>query len=368
MKIDRDYIHQLMNERVTGIISEKNEQYLQNTLEQNPELQKEWEQLQQEYAAWENSSSVKQHNSQSAFDIISYELQRRKLRKRKTLIYSAISAAAAILLLIAIYPIFKPSSSQEPVAINKSLQLQLANGQVVELSGKKDSIQLGTTQLSNKNNTLTYSTKDDPASQGKVNSLWVPPGMDYHIHLSDGTLVFLNSATTLKFPFKFAGNLREITIEGEAYLQVAKDPNRPFILHTPKGAVQVLGTSFNVNTYDSGMVKVSLVEGAVAFNSVKLNPGQAAISTTETTVTTLNENDLLWIKGRYKLDNTPLSEITKILPRWYGIQVVIDNNKIADKRFTGTILKSEPVEEFLDAIKITTGAEYYYKDKILHIH
>ncbi|MVT07345.1 FecR family protein [Chitinophaga tropicalis] len=178
----------------------------------------------------------------------------------------------------------------------------------------------------------------------------------------------MNSATTLKFPFKFAGNLREITIEGEAYLQVAKDPNRPFILHTPKGAVQVLGTSFNVNTYDSGMVKVSLVEGAVAFNSVKLNPGQAAISTTETTVTTLNENDLLWIKGRYKLDNTPLSEITKILPRWYGIQVVIDNSKIADKKFTGTILKSEPVEEFLDAIKITTGAEYYYKDKILHIH
>jgi transmembrane sensor len=354
---------------VTGIISETDEQHLQNTLQNYPDLKAEFEQLEKEYADWENSSAVQQNNSQANFELIKHELQRRELRKRKTIIYSLLSAAAVITFVALIYSIFPtPTQKQQQVAINKSLQLKLANGQLIDLSSKKDSISTDEASLSIRNHTLSYTTKNHSGSQDQLNSLWVPPGMDYHIELSDGTLVFINSASTLKFPFRFSGSTREVIIEGEAYLQVAKDPNRPFILHTPKGPVQVLGTSFNVNTYDSGVVKVSLVEGAVAFNDVKLKPGQAiTYDNGNTDVCTLNENDLLWIKGRYKLDNTSLSEITKIIPRWYGVNVVIDSEKTAAKRFTGSILKSEPVEEFLDAIKLTTGVDYYYKDGTWHL-
>ncbi|WP_186774158.1 FecR family protein [Chitinophaga pinensis] len=257
---------------------------------------------------------------------------------------------------------------------NTTLQLQLSNGEIVDLSAPQDSITVnGGTQLKNRNNSLTYSTKDKTNTTEQVNKLWVPPGMDYHITLSDGTLIFLNSATSLRFPFHFTGNTREVFVDGEAYLQVAKDQNRPFILHTPNGAVQVLGTSFNVNTYDPGLIKVSLVEGAVSFATANkqtiLKPGQAItyLENKGTMLTALNENDLLWIKGRYKLDNTSMSEITKVLPRWYGVKVVIDNPATARKKFTGTILKAEPIQEFLDAIKLTTGAESYYKDGVLHI-
>lgn len=379
MELDRDHIHQLMNEKVMGVISETDEQHLQNALKEYPELQTELEQLRLEYATWLEQPAVQQIDSEAAFALIEDELVRRKLRKRKWFTYSLLSVAAAVgLIIFFTYPLFinqsNKTNSSPKLAFNKTLQLKLSNGEVIDLSTRKDSITVnGGTQLNNTNNSLTYTTKDHTPTQEQVNSLWVPPGMDYHIKLSDGTLVFLNSATTLKFPFHFAGNTREITVDGEAYLQVAKDHNRPFILHTPKGTVQVLGTTFNVNTYDSGRVKVSLVDGAVSFASADkktiLKPGQAItyVETKGTDVTALNENELLWIKGRYKLDNTPMAEITKVLPRWYGIQVIIDNQKIAEKRFTGTILKSEPIQEFLDAIKLTTGADSYYKDGILHI-
>jgi ferric-dicitrate binding protein FerR (iron transport regulator) len=380
MELDRDHIHQLMNEKVMGVISETDEQHLQNALKEYPDLQAELDELQLEYTNWLEQPVVQEIDSEAAFALIEDELRRRKqIRKRRWVTYFSISAAATVALLIFfVHPLFTnqfdKSSSSPKIAFNKTLQLQLSNGEIIDLSTRQDSITLnGGTQLNNTNNSLTYTTKDKAPTQSQVNSLWVPPGMDYHITLSDGTIVFLNSATTLKFPFHFGGNTREITVDGEAYLQVAKDQTRPFILHTPRGTVQVLGTTFNVNTYDSGRVKVSLVDGAVSFASADkktvLKPGQAItyLDSEGSDVSSLNENELLWIKGRYKLDNTPMSEITKVLPRWYGVQVVIDNNKIAEKRFTGTILKSEPLQEFLDAIKLTTGADSYYKDGVLHI-
>ncbi|MCF6402110.1 FecR domain-containing protein [Chitinophaga filiformis] len=380
MELDRDHIHQLMNEKVMGVISETDEQHLQNALKEYPDLQAELDELLLEYTNWLEQPAIQQMDSEAAFALIEDEVRRRKqLRRRRGFTYFFISVAATVALLIFFtYPLFTNRSNKSDagpkLAFNKTLQLQLSNGEVIDLSTKQDSITVnGGTQLNNTNKTLTYTTKDKTPSESQVNSLWVPPGMDYHITLSDGTLVFLNSATTLKFPFHFAGNIREISVEGEAYLQVAKDQNRPFVLHTPRGTVQVLGTTFNVNTYDSGRVKVSLVDGAVAFESADkktvLKPGQAItyLDAEGSDVTSLNENELLWVKGRYKLDNTPMTEITKVLPRWYGVQVVIDNQKVAEKRFTGTILKSEPIQEFLDAIKLTTGAESYYKDGILHI-
>ncbi|SHM37358.1 FecR family protein [Chitinophaga sp. CF418] len=381
MELDRDHIHQLMNEKVMGVISETDEQHLQNALKEYPELRAELDELQLDYTNWLGLPSIQQIDSEAAFALIEDELRRRRqLRKRRLFTYTVISAAAtAALLIFFIYPLFinqsnKKTGSSPKLAFNKTLQLQLSSGEVIDLSSRQDNITVnGGTQLNNTNNSLTYSVKDNAVAKEQINNLWVPPGMDYHIKLSDGTLVFLNSATTLKFPFRFAGNTREITVDGEAYLQVAKDQNRPFILHTPRGTVQVLGTTFNVNTYDSGRVKVSLVDGAVSFATADkktiLKPGQAItyLETKGTDVTPLSENELLWIKGRYKLDNTPMTEITKVLPRWYGVKVVIDNQKTAEKKFTGTILKSEPIQEFLDAIKLTTGAESYYKDGILHI-
>ncbi|SDG49083.1 FecR family protein [Chitinophaga filiformis] len=381
MELDWDHIHQLMNEKVMGVISETDEQHLQNALKEYPDLQAELDEIQLEYTNWLQQPAVQQIDSEAAFALIEDELKRRRqIRKRRWITYFSVSAAATVALLIFfIYPLFinhsDKSSSSPKLAFNKTLQLQLSNGEVIDLSTRQDSITVnGGTQLNNTNNSLTYTTKEKAPSQSQVNSLWVPPGMDYHITLSDGTLVFLNSATTLKFPFHFAGNTREITIDGEAYLQVAKDQNRPFILHTPRGTVQVLGTTFNVNTYDSGRVKVSLVDGAVSFESAAkktiLKPGQAItyIETAGSDVTALNENDLLWIKGRYKFDHALLSDITTVLPRWYGIQVTIDNKEMARKRFTGTIIKSEPIGEFLELIKLTTGAQSYYKDGVLHIH
>ncbi len=170
--------------------------------------------------------------------------------------------------------------------------------------------------------------------------------MDYKITLADGSKVWLNSTSRIDFPFEFSAKTREITINGEAYLEIAKNSAKPFIVHLPNGSVKVLGTEFNVNTYDSNMIKISLIEGAVSFEgrkeSILLKPGFQAVSTPgkDYTQTFDSFKTLSWRDGIHYFDESPLSEIIKVIPRWYNVKsIVIDNSRNQNKRFVGLLNK-----------------------------
>ncbi|WP_161964008.1 FecR family protein [Chitinophaga flava] len=257
---------------------------------------------------------------------------------------------------------------------NKGVQLQLANGKVVNLSTDSGTIALQKIQFNNNNKTLSLATSTIDESKGNEKlTLAVPAGLDYKVQLPDGSYIWLNSTTTMRFSVPFSGASRDVFIDGEAFIQVAKDVNRPFFVHTAHSTVQVLGTSFNINSYDKDVVKVSLVDGAVKMKDgeeeVTLKPGQQAVATGKgIQVRPFDEmEELSWRQGLFYFSGATLSEISRVLPRWFGIPVIMDNNRIAKETFTGSIDRNQPIIIFLDDLKSTTTVDYYF-DNIGRLH
>lgn len=288
-------------------------------------------------------------------------------------------AAAVIIGVIAAGSIFLWNQFRQPaktdLAANgkPNIELRLADGSVINLCQQQGSIQTNAAQLNNNNKTLTYSAGTNAAATA-INTLTVPVGLDYKISLADGTEVWMNSATELKFPLAFPGSTREITINGEAYLKVAKDAKKPFLVHLPNTTVRVLGTEFNVNSYDSGIVKVALVEGSVNMTApsgeTKLTPGREAIYRAGQPIRqeAFDARSVLgWQKGLFYFDEATLQEIARVVPRWFGIQVVIDDPAIKNKKFVGVLDRNQPISVFQGDLKLIAGINSYVdKNHVLH--
>jgi len=268
------------------------------------------------------------------------------------------------------------SSTQiPPVVRQRQITLQLTNGNIIDLSRSQPALSAGYTRLNNTGQVLSFINNGSYMQPG-MNHLNVPPGRSYQLSLSDGTKIWINADTQIDFPFVFTGNTREISIKGEAYLQVATDNNHPFLVHTPHGTVRVLGTRFNVNTYDTSTVKIALVEGAVSFKgheqTVHLRPGKEAVYTRNRSiqVRSFNADTVLgWRSGKYYFLNTRLSAMMEVLERCYGVAVKIDQPQLAQEPFAGVLDRNKHITVFLNNLR-NTGMVNYYFDKdstLLHI-
>jgi len=366
-------IHQLMIEKLSGIIRPEDERVLEQRILEDEEVRRKWEELQRTFPA----PDTLQYDLHESWEKISGSTRRSQWKRKMLRI-----AAAAVLAgtLAAVFFLMKPAS-KPPVAANSAvaplpgnLHLQLAGGQVIDLS-RTGAADAGKVHLANNPAARTLSYTDNGAGVS-MNRLWVPPGLDYTLKLSDGSEIIINSATEICFPFRFRDSARVIRISGEAYCKIARDDSRPFIVELPDGAqVQVLGTTFNVNTYEQHAQKVSLVNGAVALKStskkVVLRPGQQgryAAGQDEMDVHSFNANELAWINGQYILDNAPISELAALIPRWFNTPVQLDNPELAaSKHFTGIVFKNRPLNEFLDILQSAANCGYYYKGGVLHI-
>lgn len=289
-----------------------------------------------------------------------------------------ISVAAISIGLVFLLWFWYPSGSTQkeitdiPTTQHPGIQLKLATGKIVDLSAQQGNIVEDHATLINEAKSLTYSTTEEQA--GGINTVLVPAGMDYQVTLSDGSKIWMNSMTRLDFPFQFSPDKREITLEGEAYIQVAEDSLRPFTVHLPGSSVMVLGTAFNVNTYDSSTVKVALVEGSVNLNwgssHIRLIPGQQAVCTISGTIKqeTFNPRTVLsWREGVMYFEYADLMEIGKVLERWFGVQIRIDNPGLSKKRIKGVLTKDQPLSVFLDDLKfIANITSQLDKDGVLH--
>jgi hypothetical protein len=371
-------IQQLMMEKLAGIISAVDEANLDYLIETDGTIAAIWNQTKRMYHAEDLDNEFSRFDQLNWIDIT---IDNPKDAKGTVVNLKRMYWAAAVLAIGVISTAWffnHATRNVEKSFINDKsagIRLHLANGGVVNLSKSDGTIKTEEAQLSNNNKTLSFSvdTKDKSSLKSGTNTLTVPIGLDYKITLSDGTEVWMNSATTLHFPFSFTGKSREISIDGEAFLKVASDPGKPFFVHTAKSTIQVLGTSFNVNSYDSGTIKVSLVEGAVRMNagneSVTVKPGmQAVLNASGIHMQSFNEEEELgWRNGLHYFENTTLTDIAKVLPRWFGMHVIMDNAAIGNERFTGRIDRNIPIRTFLDDLKATITVDYYFDDKgILH--
>ncbi|WP_170302682.1 FecR family protein [Chitinophaga oryziterrae] len=362
-----------MNE-ILGTLTDAEREELSRDLDRYPDARAMREDMHRVLANDEVLNYVKQQAVIHPADVIINRVNSQK-RRRKVMSLAIVSAAAALILFFAVKELYRPDQTGKPVLAGsvvkkQHIQLQLSNGQTIDLNTDTSQVLAGNVVLKNANKTLTYKSGEAAGFA----TLTVPPGKDYTIHLSDGSEVQLNAATSIRFPLSFTGNTREVFINGEAYLKIAKDADKPFIVNLPNSSVHVLGTAFNVNTYDSGIVKVALVEGAVKFvnkeNSLQLLPGQEGVSSAGNISThPFDETEVLsWRSGRFLFSNASLEDVCRVIPRLYGLSLELDNKQVASRRFSGVIDRNQPLENVLKALKATNAIDYYAdKEGVFHI-
>ena len=212
----------------------------------------------------------------------------------------------------------------------------------------------------------------------EYNKLTTPVGGEYSLVLSDGTKVFLNADSELKYPVEFSDGKRIVDLKGEAYFEVHKDSLRPFVVRMNGSEVTVLGTSFNVNTYgDDGQIYTTLVNGSVRVSSVKngqaevLKPGMQSVMDVQSGQLTVREVDVepyvAWREGRFVFRAMTLDLIMRQLQRWYDFEVFYQNPELKDYEFRGVIKRDMDLDKVLSVIKVTTNVDFEVKGKVITI-
>lgn len=210
----------------------------------------------------------------------------------------------------------------------------------------------------------------------KYHTLTVPVGGEYHFTMADGTRIWVNSSSEVRFPDHFSGEKREIYIEGEVYLEVARDEEHPFIVHTGENQVQVLGTKFNLTAYpEEPKVVTTLVEGSVEFKNissgVRLKPGEQSTLDKETNKLEKQKVDVSvytsWVTGTFEYERMPLSDISRQLSRWYDVQFVFEAQEFRNHPFTGIVKRDQSLEDVLSMIGKTTNIRFEISERTIII-
>lgn len=227
------------------------------------------------------------------------------------------------------------------------------------------------------NHRLVYNTvKKDKKEEEVFNQLEIPRGGEYKLVLSDGTTVYLNSATSIKYPVRFTGCERKVWLSGEAYFEVTKDPSRPFLVETENAEIKVLGTSFNVNTFHPAETQTVLVEGSVHVRLpntkmiVTLQPGELAVSDKSSGIEVRKVDTGLytdWRYGLFRFENQRLEDIMNTLSKWYDVEVFYQSQKVKELHFSGFMERYEQINIILDAINEATGVVFTIKEKTIII-
>ncbi|WP_027137172.1 FecR family protein [Gaetbulibacter saemankumensis] len=321
-------------------------------------------------------------NSQDAYNNVQLKIALKKRKRMRRLLQRTIGAAAVLCLFVtAGIKWHNYIQTQQQIISQQTLKeikpgyekatLILANGVEINLEASiNKQIQLsGAAEINNLNNLLKYRpTADTNAGEIAYNTLYVPTGGIYTVELSDGTKVWLNSNSSIKYPEVFTGSQRVVELTGEAYFDVTKS-DKQFVVKTEHQDVTVLGTEFNVSAYtDDVYFSTTLVEGKVKLSSnqntdVILTPGERGylqvIGNNTLKVNTVNtRNYTLWKDGRFYFEQEPLENILKKMARWYGTDVKFEDESIKKTRFTGVVSKDKPITYLLDIISKTSRISY----------
>lgn len=290
---------------------------------------------------------------------------RRRGRRLRTARWSA---AAAVALLAVSSALFLLRREDTPAEERKQITLTLSGGESVILDGSPGALAMigADNIMTGEDNTLVYNTS---SVQGQVvfHKLSIPRGMEHKLKLSDGTLIYLNSDTEIRYPTVFAGGTREIALSGEAYFEVAGNRENPFIVHIGDLAVKVTGTSFNIRAYPGEpTAAMTLEEGAVQFiaggEAWDITPGVQAIYDNRTGQTELRDVDTRyytsWKDGYYLFDDMSLEEIMNILAVWYDLDVRFADDGAREIRFGGRFRRYDDIEYLLEKFGYTGMVEF----------
>ncbi|WP_321308874.1 FecR family protein [Marinifilum fragile] len=256
--------------------------------------------------------------------------------------------------------------------------LQLHNGRTIQLENVKSDciLEKDGTIISNQKGKLAYASGQANHEGMLYNQVKVPVGGEYQLTLADGTRVWLNSDSEIKYPVQFSEVQRKVWIAGEVYFDVAHNKQKPFIVDVKDIEIEVLGTEFNVEAYhDQNTITTSLIEGSVKLRknneSVIIAPDQQAIISKDENHFFVRDVDAsmyaLWKDGVFYFKEASLGTIMEKLERWYNVKVFFMNQSVINKRFSVEVKRYEDINEILDIISKTGKVNFEIKSNIITV-
>ncbi len=304
-------------------------------------------------------------------------------KKTKVRSFWPYAAAACVLLTIGISLVWTQRNRQNnPEKIAQAMPkdiapganraaLTLSDGKTISLDSSKNGnlTSQGNVSITKQDSGLLSYQIINPSllpEKEDYNILTVPPGGQFRVQLPDGTKVWLNAASTLKYPTIFHGSKRKVELTGEGYFEVTKDPMFPFEVTAAGVSVLVLGTHFNINAYSNEPeLKVTLAEGSVQVNeSVTLKPGQQALVNQKAEIKMVAADldaELAWKNGTFLFKETPLEVVMRQVARWYNTEISYDEN--ISEHFNADIPRSVPVSKLLHLLEATGRVHFKIEDK-----
>jgi len=388
----KHHIEHLLSRHLQGLTTDEENQFIAKWAAQTPENRAVLDRLESKDLLREDLSTLFQlvdtAEGEARLQRMKTHIRQHIKTGRKTYLYSTIwlackryAAAAVVLVVLALGAYYyqrrqtvdtKPRSQHFTTVIRPGgnrATLTLADGHTVNLSEAHSGIVVGNGILYSDGSTVLDEQADilksETISQLKLST---PKGGTYQLTLPDGTKVWLNAATTLKYPSRFSDKARIVELEGEAYFEVkpvrkaGNSPNMPFLVISRGQQVEVLGTQFNISAYpDERSTKTTLVEGSVRIASsaglqspAVIRPGeQAATHGSAIDIVPVDTDQYIaWKDGRFHFRRTPLEEVMRQVSRWYDVDVVYKRG-IPKESFTGKVSRNASLTELLDILQLS---------------
>jgi transmembrane sensor len=367
--IDMNDVEQLIIDKLTGQIGEEDDLRLSALIARHQEVEQLYQQMQQVYAmrkavsfdhsfneeaAWlalQKKMNISERTPEPITDTVAIPAH----RAGNNWVRYGIAAAVTGIIIIAAYFFTTLNRSQQ--AASKDIQIKLANGNIVQ-PAPQDSL-AGWMQKA-------HNANIDP---GAWNTLSVPAGKSYAFQLADGSRIWLNAVSELRFPLVFMQSQRNVQLKGEAYFKVASLPltpsggeatkKVPFSVQVNGLTVTALGTEFNIKSYNGEATAISLVNGSVSVANAKgeyilLSPGEAVMVATPNSPLrkeSFDETTVLgWMKGLYYFRNEKLQHIAAVAERWFDIDVQLKDPALASLHFSGAMDRNKPVNTFFNML------------------
>ncbi len=336
-------------------------------------------------------------NRTTSFDEVHKEISGKLLAGKRQKRYfvlggSVVAASVVVACMLLIFGLEKQQkesspvmAGQEKVEINPAkgkVMLVLENGKQINLSNSlPDTLHLSSVAMIGEKGKLSYRmTVDSLPVEEVIHKIVTTVGGDYQLVLSDGTKVWLNAESEIDYPIEFLGDKREVFLKGEAYFEVAPDPEKPFIVKTTSMQTRVLGTSFNINAYENepnvyttlltGKVEVMLNKRGNASPVVlkpamqlKLDKESGDFSVEKVRV----EEITAWRYGVFMFAEDDIEVVTRMLSRWYDVKFVFDGERKGPHTFSGRMSKDDKLNEILEMLTLTGGPEFKIEGNTVHI-
>lgn len=357
---------------------------LEAWLEDSP-LNKELFQKLCDKQVWQDGvSRIQRYDAEKAWQLVVAKRQQQRQQRRRILRMRWVSSAAAIACVIGagLLSWWKiPVEHETPVVTAiKGVRLNVATGESFQLDSAQHIVTEGLEMKNDGRQLVVKPGAKQPEDQKlEWNTIEVPRGADYSLLLSDGTEIFLNTETRLRFPDRFhQEGKREVWLEGEAYFKVSSDSLRPFIVHSSGTSVRVLGTVFNVMSYDDmPQLQVTLVSGKVEVSGeengeqVMLLPGTQAVYDKRQGVLKKRDVDVsyytAWQQGIFAFRETSLGDVMETLARWYDFEPFFQNAEIRDYTYTGKVKRHASLKEVLEHFARTGELDFEMNGKTVMI-